>query len=90
MIPSNRFKYLHKPNLNWTEKHFTTVFNGPNEVVIGLVSTSPSLLQVSHLLIIDDKQIEKQKNRSYGRIQPTAAAVGILLGFCKTLTSRIK
>src|SRR3989304_6588317 len=47
MTSSNHLKYFFQPNLNRAYKYLPSVFNGPDEVVVGLVSASPSLLQVS-------------------------------------------
>ncbi len=50
-LTSNRFKYFQQPNLNWTYEYLAPVFSGPDKVVVGLESTRPRFLQVSHLLI---------------------------------------
>jgi hypothetical protein len=51
MIASNHLKYLFQPNLNRAHEYPTPVFGSTDKVVVGLVSTSPRFLQVSHLLI---------------------------------------
>ena len=48
---SNHLKYLLQPNLNCAYQYLAAVFSSTDKVVVGLESTRPRLLQVSHLLI---------------------------------------